>query len=261
MLLALDIGNTSTEIGLFHFRQKQGENPFIQLRISTPLKASVDEYGSLFRSLLFHNEINYKEIQAVICSSVVPAINIVLEEMLKKYFGCTPLCVKHHLTLDMEFDYPKVEEIGADRIVNAVAVKELYSYPAIILDFGTATTFCVLSEKGKYMGGVIAPGLSTSLEALTLKAAKLPGIELSKPDAILGSSTIKAMRSGVYWGAVYSLEGIVKGLKEEMNIPSAKVVATGGFASHIAESTKSIDILDQQLTLKGLHILYLKNVN
>ncbi|GMT49418.1 MAG: type III pantothenate kinase [bacterium] len=259
MLLAIDVGNSNTVIGLFPLGQKAHGKLIDNFRIETHRKMTGDELGVIIQSLISHSLSQSKVIQSLICSSVVPSLNQVITEMAEKYFHSSVFFVTHRSDTGLVFQYPNQSEIGADRIVNAVAADVIYGGPALIVDFGTATTYCALSRDHEYLGGVIAPGLSTSMEALTAKSAKLPGIDLEKPDSLLGKSTIHAMRSGIYFGAIYALEGIISQLREELSFKDAQVIVTGGFSQLITSGTKAIDIIDSQLTLKGLEILYYKN--
>ncbi len=259
MLLAIDIGNSNTVIGLFPLGQKAHGKPIDSFRTETHRKMTVDEWGVLIQSLLSHSPSGSMEIKSLICSSVVPSLNQAIAEMAEKYFRSPVLFVTHRIDTGLVFKYPNPSEIGADRIVNAVAVDVIYGGPALIVDFGTATTYCALSKDHEYLGGVIAPGLSTSMEALTAKSAKLPSIDLERPDSLLGKSTLHAMRSGIYFGTVYALEGFISRLRKELFFEDAQVIVTGGFSQLIRSGTGTIDIIDPQLTLKGLEILYYKN--
>ncbi len=257
MLLAIDIGNTNMVVGIYDLNKD--DQLIASNRVGTHKRATSDELGVLLKSLLFHSKINSSDISGIICSSVVPPINHAVQQMSEKFFHTKPLFVTHQIRTGITFNYPNPSEIGADRIVNAVAVHELYGGPAIIIDFGTATTFCVLSEKAEYMGGIIMPGLIMSMESLSQKASKLPNIELQKPDTLLGKSTSHAMCSGVYYGAVYMLEGMIEHLKQELSLNNCQVIATGGLSKLIQSGTHCIDVTDTLLTLKGLKIIYNKN--
>ncbi len=259
MLLSIDVGNTNAEIGLFNLNEVTGVL-IDHFRIETRKTMTSDELGVLIKSFLFHSRLATSDIRGIICSSVVPQLNPSISKMAEKYFDCSAVFVSYKMQLGLRFKYPNPAEIGADRIVNAVAVNEIYGGPAIIVDFGTATTFCVLNADQEYLGGVISPGILSSLEFLTSKTAKLPKIELKRPETILGTSTIHAMRSGVYFGTIEKMEGIIRRLRKETGLMNTRVIATGGFSQMVAEGTQVIDFVDQTLTLKGLEILFHKNL-
>ncbi len=249
MILAIDVGNTNTVLGLY-----QQDELLIDWRVSTDKNKTVDEYGILFINLFESNGFKLEEIESVIISSVVPPVINVLDEVVVKYFGVEALIIGPGVKTGINIKMDNPREVGADRIVNAVAVKGLYGGPAIIVDFGTATTFDALSSKGEYVGGVIAPGIGVSTEALFDRAAKLPKIELNFPDNIIGKNTHNALQSGILYGFVGQVNGIVKGMKEEFNL-EAKVIATGGLSELIASNAEEIDIHNEFLTLEGLKII------
>ena len=256
MLLAIDVGNTNIEIGLFRLSDQNEHKIVNSFRCSTNRSSTTDEIGSMFKSFLFFNQINCSNIKAIICSSVVPPLNHSLIRMSTKYFNCNAIFVNHKLNTGLKFAYINPAEIGADRIVNAVAVSTIYKGPAVVVDFGTATTFCLISDNNEYLGGIIASGMQTSLDALTQKAAKLPKIELSIPSSIIGKSTHDGMLSGTYYGTISLVEGMVRKIKDQAGIDNLKIVATGGLSNFVSQGTDIFDIVDNQLTLKGLNILY-----
>lgn len=253
MLLVMDIGNTNIVLGMY-----EGEDLRFHWRVATDRKKTEDEYGMLILSLFMSVGLDFKHVQGVIVSSVVPPLNFTVERMCLKYFQKKPLVIGPGIKtgLNIKYEYPR--EVGSDRIVNAVAAIHFYGTPLIIVDFGTATTFCYVDEKAQYMGGSIAPGIAISTEALYSRAAKLPRIEIAKPSNVVGRNTIAAMQSGIFYGFVGQVEGIVGRMKaESKSVP--KVVATGGLAPLIANETSSIDIVDPNLTLKGLRLIYERN--
>ncbi|MFZ5641570.1 MAG: type III pantothenate kinase [Bacillota bacterium] len=253
MLLVLDVGNTNIVLGVY-----RGEELIHSWRISTNKHKTADEYGIQIRVLFQYADIDYRDIKAVVLSSVVPPIMPALERMAEKYFGIKPLVVGPGVKTSMPIKYDNPKEVGADRIVNAIAAIELYGGPLIIVDFGTATTFCAISGQGEYLGGAIAPGVGISTEALVAKAAKLPRIELVKPKTVIGKTTISSMQSGILYGFVGQVDGIVNRIKEEMGT-EAKVVATGGLAELISRESSTIDLVNPNLTLEGLRIIYERN--
>ena len=260
MLLALDIGNSNIEIGLFRMSDKPVGEALASFRIKTRHHMTADEFGVLVKSLVLHGDLSGETFAAVVCSSVVPSLDEVIREMAWKYFKLPVMFVDHRMAAGLLFQYDNPSEVGADRLVNAVAVRELYGGPAVIVDFGTATTFCALSEDEKYLGGVIAPGLASGLETLVEKAAKLPSIDLAVPDRVLGKDTISGMRSGIVYGAIGALEYIIEKLVEELSFSKHRVIATGGFSRLIFSESQMIDHFEPYLTLKGLEIIYYQNL-
>lgn len=256
MLFVLDVGNTNTVMGVF-----KDDNLIHEWRIKTDRYKTEDEFGMLMKSLLEYQDISLSDIDGIIISSVVPPIMFALEKMCKIYFGKRPLVIgKETVHSFLEMAYPNPKEIGADRIVNAAGAIEQYGSPLIIIDFGTATTYCYINNSKEYYGGLIAPGIHISMEALYSKASKLPKIEIQAPENIVGRSTVEAMQSGVFYGYVGQVDGIVNRMKEEAK-SEPKVIATGGLASLISDASVTIDYVDKHLTLKGLYLIYKKNVN
>ena len=255
MILVLDIGNTNTVLGVFN----EGELGY-EWRIQTDRHKTEDEFGILIKSLFEHKGLTFEHIKGIIISSVVPPIMKALEKMCEIYFHITPLVVgKAEVDTYLTINYPQPREIGADRIVNAVGAITLYDTPLIIIDFGTATTFCYVDEHQAYRGGIIAPGIKVSMEALYSKASKLPKIEIERPEQIVGTSTVGAMQAGVYYGYVGQVDGIVNRMKQDMTIQPT-VIATGGLAPLIAKGAETIDYVETHLTLKGLYRIYEKNL-
>lgn len=251
MIFVLDIGNTNTVLGVF----KNDELTY-EWRIQTNRHRTEDELAVLVKSLFDLHDIEISDVLAVVVSSVVPPIMYAVEKMCHKYFGLTPLIVgKDDVTTYLDIVYPQPKEIGADRIVNAVGAIHLYTPPFIIIDFGTATTFCYIDRNGAYHGGLITPGVKISMDALYHHASKLPKIEIEKPNNIIGQSTVEAMQSGVFYGYVSQVDGIVERMKEEVG-EDPTVIATGGFATLIARESKTIEKIETHLTLKGLYTIY-----
>ncbi|HPC74276.1 MAG TPA: type III pantothenate kinase [Syntrophales bacterium] len=253
MLLVIDVGNSNTVVGVF-----DGEKLVQNWRVRTVANHTVDEYGMLIYSLYKSSKISAKSIRDIIISCVVPPMLNILEPLCEKYFHIKPLIVEPGIKTGMPIHYDNPREVGADRIVNAVAAFEKYRTDLIIVDFGTATTFDYVSVKGEYMGGCIAPGIVISSEALFEKASKLPRVEIKKPKTLIAKDTISSMQAGIIFGYAGLVDGIVGRMKAEAQ-SNPKVVATGGLASVIAAETEFIDIVDENLTLEGLRLIYLKN--
>ena len=251
MLLVIDVGNTNMVLGVY-----KDTELLDHWRISTDRQRTTDEYGVLIRELL--NDLRADDINAIIISSVVPPVVPTLERMCQRYFGLSPLLIGPGVKTGMDIRYDNPREVGADRIVNAVAAYEKYGGPVIIVDFGTATTFCAVDAKGVYLGGSICPGIGISTEALVQRTAKLPRIELKRTDSVICRNTIESMQAGVFYGFVGQVEGIVSRMRRELDM-SARVVATGGLAVVIAPATKTIDVVEPMLTLEGLRIIYERN--
>jgi len=250
MLLAIDIGNTNVVLGVFK-KDKLVEN----WRVGTNTQITPDEYAMIFKDLFNFAGIEFKQMKGVIISTVVPPLLPVMTEMSRKYFRIEPMVVTHEIKTGITIRYDNPKEIGADRIVNAAAAYKLYGGPIIIVDFGTATTFCAVTHKGEYLGGAITPGVKISAEALFQQASKLPRVELTKPPKIIGADTISAMQAGIIYGYAGLVDGIVERMKKELS-PHARVVATGGLAELVSSETKSIQEVIPHLTLIGLRLLY-----
>ncbi|MGL5329733.1 MAG: type III pantothenate kinase [Peptostreptococcaceae bacterium] len=254
MLLVFDVGNTNMVLGIYKDKELIKD-----WRINTDKEKTSDEYGILISSLFKYENIEMSEIQDVIISSVVPNVMHSLENFCLKYCDKQPLVVGPGIKTGLNIKYDNPKQVGADRIVNAVAGIEKYGYPLILVDFGTATTFCAISDKGEYLGGTIAPGIKISSEALFQRASKLPRVELIKPGTTICKSTVSAMQSGIIYGYVGLVDKIIEMMKNELNCGPVKVIATGGLANLIASETDSIDTVDKFLTLEGLRVIYEKN--
>ncbi|PKM89083.1 MAG: pantothenate kinase [Firmicutes bacterium HGW-Firmicutes-12] len=253
MLLVIDVGNTNIVLGVYN------DNTLSKCwRLSTNRNQTADEYGIRICSLFTQYNLDYKQVDAIVISSVVPPVMPMLEEMAHLYFNVNPLVVGPGVKTGMPILYDNPREIGADRVVNAIAGFEQYGGPLIIVDFGTATTFCVISKKGEYLGGAITAGIGIATEALFQRAAKLPRIELVKPKKIIGRNTVSSMQAGLIYGYIGQVDEIVTRTKEEIE-SDAFVVATGGMAEMIANESKTINKVDPFLTLEGLRIVYYRN--
>lgn len=254
MLLVFDVGNTNMVIGVY-----EGKTLVKDWRICTDIHKTSDEYGMLISNLLTYDKIDLKSIDDVIISSVVPNVMHALENFCIKYCEKKPMIVGPGIKTGLNIKYDNPKQVGADRIVNAVAAIEKYGSPLIVVDFGTATTFCAISEKAEYLGGTICPGLKISSEALFNGAAKLPRVELTKPGKTICKTTVEAMQSGIIYGYVGQVEKIISMMKKELGSEDVKVIATGGLSSLIHSETDSIDYIDKFLTLEGLRLIYSKN--
>lgn len=253
MILAIDIGNTNTVIGVF-----KGDKLLADYRISSDRGRTADECGLLLLHLLDYSSMPRAEINGIIVSSVVPPLISVFETMCRKYFGHEPLVVGPGVKTGVSIRYENPKEVGADRIVNAAAGFELYGGPLIIVDFGTATTFCAINTAGDYLGGAIAPGVMISAEALYARAARLPRVELVRPQSVIGRNTVSSMQSGIVYGFAGQVDAIVRRIKAELGA-DAKVVATGGLAEMIAGESCEIDLVNPYLTLEGLRLVWERN--
>ena len=253
MLLGFDVGNTNIVLGVYQHKEL-----LKHWRLSTFPYRTADEYGMLLMDLFGHAGIAFQDVKALIISSVVPPLMLALEQMAKNYFNLSPLIIGPGIKTGMPIKYENPREIGADRIVNAIAGHALYGSPLIIVDFGTATTFCVISAHGEYLGGAIAPGINISTEALFIRAAKLPRVELVKPPTVIGKNTVNSMQSGILYGFVGQVDEIVRRIRKELG-ENPFVLATGGLAELMARESSTINEIDPLLTLKGLQIIYERN--
>jgi type III pantothenate kinase len=250
MLLVIDVGNTNTSLGVY-----QDEKLLVHWRLTTARSRTIDEYGVHSRNLFALAGIDFKEITAIAIASVVPPLNYTLKRMAEVYFNITPLFIDHTTDTGLSILYDPPSDVGADRIVDAVAAINKYSVPCIVVDFGTATTFDAINSKGEYLGGVITPGITISSDALFERAARLPRVEIKRPRSVIGSSTVGSMQSGLYYGYVGLVDGILRRMKAELG-DSGYVVATGGLAPLIATGSELIDSVDDTLTLDGLRFIY-----
>lgn len=254
MLLAIDEGNTNTVIAIL-----DGRKIVAEWRLSTNRGRTADEYAIQLYQLLDIHSIDKKAIKHVVISTVVPQNLFALRKMSESYAGCKPFIVgEQALDLGMEVDIERPQEVGADRLVNAVAAKHHYGNGVIVLDFGTATTFDIVNKEGNYAGGVIAPGVNLSIAALHAAAAKLPEIAIAKPQQVMGKNTISAMQSGIYWGYVSMIEGMISRLKKEQG-SDLKVIATGGLSSLFSKATDAIEHHKPDLTIEGLRLIFEMN--
>lgn len=251
MLLGIDLGNTNITIGVFN-----GKDMVATFRMTTKISRTSDEYGIFICDLLEHRNIQLKEIEDVIIASVVPDMMYSLTSAIIKYFHLKPIIVNEKIKSGIKFITDNPAQIGADRIADAAAAYKHYGGPVIVVDFGTATTFDLVLSDGSFKTTIIAPGLQTSAKALSDAAAKLPQIEIKKPDSILAKDTITGMQAGIVFGYIGQTEYIINQLKKESALNEAKVVATGGLGAMIAKETASIDVYNKNLTLQGLQLIY-----
>ncbi len=261
MLLAFDVGNTNIALGLF-----DGPKLVQSWRLETDNGKSADEYGMLINQLFSYANLDMKIVEDVIISTVVPSVLYTLQHLSRKYFNRRAIVIGAGIKTGIVVKYDNPKQVGADRIVNAVAAYEKYKGPLVIIDFGTATTFCAVSAKAEYLGGTIAPGLKISSDALFEKTAKLPKVELEDPGHVICKNTIESMQSGLIYGHMGVTELITRKMKAELmeydkEAPEPKVIATGGLASLIESGIDCIDYVDKMLTLEGLQLIYAKNKN
>lgn len=255
MLLAIDAGNTNIVFAVYDGDRQRGI-----WRAANDPRRTADEHAVWLMQLMSLEDVDPKAIKAAIIATVVPASLFNLKTLCNRYFGCSPLVVGDAgVDLGIQVLVKNPAEVGADRVVNAVAAHTAYGGPLVVIDFGTATTFDVVDGAGNYIGGVIAPGVNLSMEALHMAAAKLPLVAVRRPQTVVGHDTVSAMQSGIFWGYVSLVEGIVERIRKEMDVPDVKAVATGGLAPLIAESTGTIQEIDQDLTLRGLLEIHRRN--
>ncbi|KXZ38915.1 type III pantothenate kinase [Alkalithermobacter thermoalcaliphilus JW-YL-7 = DSM 7308] len=254
MLLVFDVGNTNIVVGVY-----KDKKLIKDWRISTDKDKTSDEYGMLIKQLFIYEGLDLNLVEDVIISSVVPNVMHSLENFSLKYCKKEPIVVGPGIKTGINIKYDNPKQVGADRIVNAVAAYDKYKGPIIVVDFGTATTFCAISKKGEYLGGTIAPGIKISSEALFQKASKLPRVELVKPDMVICKNTVSAMQAGIIYGYAGLVDNIVELMKKELKSSNVKVIATGGLASLIYTESKTIDHVDKYLTLEGLRLIYEMN--
>ncbi len=253
MLLALDVGNTNITAGVFEREELKAT-----FRMTTKLQRTADEFGIDLCGMLEHNRIAEKQITDVIVASVVPDVMYSLKRSIEKYFGITPLVVGAGIKTGIRVATENPRQIGADRIVDAVAAYEIYGGPVLIIDFGTATTYDLVDESGAFIAGVTAPGIQTSANALSQMAAQLPKFEIKKPESILAKETVSSMQAGIVYGQIGQTTYIVEQIKKEAGFPNLKVVATGGLGILLEKETDCIDYYDSQLTLKGMYRIFSK---
>jgi len=261
MLLVLDIGNTETELGLFPLREDGTAAPELAAhwRISSTRQQTADEYGVLIRQLFAMQGLELETVNGIIVASVVPPLESLVRQMCERYFGIKAVFVEPGIKTGMPVHYDNPTEVGADRIVNAVAAYEKCKQSCVVVDFGTATTFDAVSAKGEYLGGVIAPGIGISAEALFARAARLPRVDIKRPPHVIGSNTVHSLQSGLFHGYVGLVDGILERMLGELG--AARVIATGGMAEFIASGSRFLSEIDDALTLTGLRIIWDRNLH
>ena len=259
MLLTLDVGNTNTVLGLYRLAS---DELITHWRVSTLRTQTADEYGVLFLNLFAMRKVEASEVSAIIISSVVPPLESTLRQVCERYFNLKPMFVEPGIKTGMPILVDNPTEVGADRLVNSVAAYARYGGPCVVVDFGTATTFDMVSAKGEYLGGAIAPGLAISAEALFARAARLSRVDVKKPAKVVGTNTVAAVQSGLYYGYIGLVDGILERIVNETRVPdlpAPKVIATGGLAHLIVDDSRFIQTVDDMLTLDGLRLVYERN--
>ena len=257
MLLAIDVGNTNTVLGLYRLDEEKSQLA-AHWRVTTHRAQTADEYGVLFVNLFEMNGLKSSQVSHIIISSVVPPVDSTLRQVCEEYFHVQPLFVEPGIKTGMPVLQDNPADLGADRLVNCIAAFDRYGGPCVVVDFGTATTFDVISVKGEYLGGAIAPGLGISADALFSRAARLGRVDIKRPAKVIGTNTVTHIQSGLYYGYIGLVDGILERIMAELGV-KARVIATGGLARRISEDSRYIDEIDDMLTLDGLRILFERN--